>query len=432
MGAAASSIANLPRQPDWGGKLEGSAWRRQFTLTDLDDEILLGMISPQLKLLFGSLNGEAGPVSEFAEAGPGLETSEQLAVDFVRGDVWLRDLEPAALGIASIFGILPRPLRWTRNFDVDLLRISWPSMLTLDTKPLCYDFETVSGNATEVVPTDGERATAKAAQAAWREIIGPRKRLDAKYPRGDGSTQRIRNFNVDAESLRFGRLRIEARDVTIQCVDAKGRVVKHLGNQLKRALKDERDGCVTLHKKITMRRFTVARVDEPGEAPAIALSTPVVAQVSSTKFVENSTDAQVHYDVNVSSSFTINMMNTFLPNRPAPRLPPDQAALLPKPPSAPLAPPKMTFQLGVLPPTVRVPRLTPLKRISIKRGAYRGKDDVGTLTIGTAVSATASAAKSVGSLTKKVASVCCKPVKTVARGAWGLVKQARSRFAKGA
>ena len=409
-------LASLPRQPVAGKKEAKSSWRRQFTMTSIDDEILLGVISPQLALLFGSLNGEAGPIGAFAESCPGLDSSEQLAVDFLSGDVWLRDLAPAPLGVASVFGLLPRPLRFTGNVDVDLLRISWPSVLTLDSKPLRYDFENVRGNATEALPSALELKTARETQAAWRELSGPPKSLEKRYPRGDGATTRIRSLEVDADSKRYGPLKIEARDLEIKAVDAKGKAVKNLKKQLAVAFEEEADGKIILHKKIQCRSLRISRVDGPGLEPAITLETPLVATVASRKHVENGTDCEVSWRVNVSSAFSIDALGTFLPGRPAPSLPADPDLLLPKPPAAPANPPKLSFKLGVLPPSAKVRRLKPLGRAAARRGAYDDREEPTTLA---------------GRAARRASSVVAAPLGFLARRGAGLLGRLRGNRAPG-
>lgn len=353
---------------DVGGRLEGPAWRRQFTLTDLDDEILLGLIGPQLALVFGALDDDAGPV-DFGGGGR-FASDEQLAVDFVRGNAWMRDLSPKPLAVASIFGLLPRPLRWTERLAVDLVRVSWPSMLTLDRRPLAVDVGAVFGRATEVPPTSDDRDAALDAQRAWRSIIGPPRRL-SKYPRGDAATVTLRSLDVEAESLRFGNLKIAARDVRVEAVDAAGRPLGDLGKALKAALAAGDGETATLHRRFSIREFSLERVDEPGAPPAIALRTPVVAQLSSTKFVANGTDAAVAWSVNVSSAFTLAATAAFVPGRPSPSLPPHPTTLLPRPCAAPSDPAALTVSLGVLPPRTRVRRVAPLEAGPPRTGAAR-------------------------------------------------------------
>ena len=191
-------------------------------------------------------------------------------------------------------------------------------MLTLDSKPLRYDFENVRGNATEALPSALELKTARETQAAWRELSGPPKSLEKRYPRGDGATTRIRRLEVDADSKRYGPLKIEARDLEIKAVDAKGKAVKNLKKQLAVAFEEEADGKIILHKKIQCRSLRISRVDGPGLEPAITLETPLVATVASRKHVENGTDCEVSWRVNVSSAFSIDALGTFLPGRPAP------------------------------------------------------------------------------------------------------------------
>ena len=212
---ALSAVGQATQRP-LGWRTNFRPWEDKRTtlptspLGQIDDALLLRIAAPYLGVVFGSVDGKPGPVSP--SDGGGLDTAAQLSVNIFTGNAWFKDLQPGPLTVAALFGLLPRPLRWTGNLDCELVRVSWRSIFNTDRTPFVVDYERVTGNATDALPTIDELASARAAAEAWREVVGPPKPLTV-YPRGYATTSRLRRVAIDIASERFGPCRLEARDV---------------------------------------------------------------------------------------------------------------------------------------------------------------------------------------------------------------------------